>query len=161
MSMANIWLNMDDIKGEAQDFGHEDEIEVLSWSLRKFKTARTATGKATSVEHLYFTHEASVASASLASHMTANKIAGKAVLSVRKPTAQALPGTLGKLSPPIDFFKITLTNVMVMSINTIGFSGGTFEEIALSFDSIKKEYAKMNMGVSGGVASSFYDMKSA
>jgi type VI secretion system secreted protein Hcp len=162
VSATNIWLKMTGIEGEAQDFGHEGEIEVMSWSLQKIKTQRTAKGKATAVEHLHFIHQVDLASAILASHMTANKVADKAVLSVRNPSAQArIGGGFGKMLPPIDFFRITLTNVMVMKMTTIGFAGGCYEEVELSFDSITKEYEKMKNGISGGVATAVYRLGEA
>jgi hypothetical protein len=48
-----------------------------------------------------------------------------------------------------------------MAIRTFGFAGGIYEEVALSFDSIRKEYTKMNNGLTGGVATAIYHLGEA
>ncbi|SAK64843.1 Hcp1 family type VI secretion system effector [Caballeronia pedi] len=156
MSGSNIWLKMSDIEGDSTDFGHEGEIDVMSWRWRLSKGSRNAVGKATTVHHLSIAHPVGAMSTSLISHMTMNRVAGEAVLSWRDPTAQAIPAGLGKVTPPKDSVKIIMKNVMIMDIEPFGYQMGHFEEVLLSFDVVKIESIKLRAGIPAGTVTAQY-----
>ncbi|BBU27642.1 hypothetical protein BTHE68_13760 [Burkholderia sp. THE68] len=154
--MSNIWLKIDGIEGLATDLGHEGEIEVLSWWWGLTKSSRNAVGKATTVHHLSIVRDMDAVTPSLISCMTMNKVAKEAVLSLRSPFAQAIPGGIGKVIPPKDATKIIMKNVLIMKISPRGSAVGHFEQVTLSFDEVRFESVKMKAGIPCGTAIAQY-----
>ncbi|WP_244849616.1 type VI secretion system tube protein Hcp [Caballeronia sp. SL2Y3] len=160
MAGSNIYIKIDGITGESTVFGHEGEIEVVSWDWELFRNSRDQSPhKRTSVGHLSFVHEVSLASSGLLNYLVLNKVANKAVLRANKPTAQPqAAGIVGKLLPPQPFLSLTLQNVMVMSIKPYGCMAGHYEQVDLSFTKFKHEYAAGVAGLPGPKATVEYDL---
>ncbi|VXC97310.1 Hcp1 family type VI secretion system effector [Burkholderia sp. 8Y] len=160
MAGSNIYIKIDGITGESAVFGHEGEIEVVSWDWVLYRNSRDqAPTKKTSVGNLTFVHEVSLASSGLLNYLIQNKMAPKAVLSANKPTAQPqAAGIVGKLLPAQPFLSLTLQNVMVMSVKPYGCMGGHYEQVELSFTKFKHDYAVGVAGLPGPKATVEYDL---
>ncbi|WP_250517417.1 type VI secretion system tube protein Hcp [Caballeronia sp. INDeC2] len=158
--MTNIDLKIEGITGESAAFGHEGEIDVLSWDWLLFRPSRDRSpANRTSVGHINFVHEVGLASSGLLNYMTQNKIAAKALLRAYKPTAQPQAmGLVGNVVPPQPFLSLSLENVMVMSIKPYGCVGGHYEQVELSFTKSKHEYAKEVAGILGPKATVEHDL---
>ena len=150
---TEIFLKIDGINGEARDDSHLDEIDVHAWRWRAEQESAMLSGGGgkpkCSVHDLVVVHAIDKATPNLmAACLTSRKI-NKAVLTLRKAG-----GT------PIDFFKITLSDVIITCINPHGNEGGHFEEIHLSFSKIKQEYLLQNsLGGSAGMVTGSFDIK--
>ncbi|MDR5745114.1 type VI secretion system tube protein Hcp [Caballeronia sp. LZ029] len=159
--MTNIYLKIDGITGESNVFGHEGEIDVVSWDWLLSRNVRDQSPQnKTSVDHLTFVHEVGLASSGLLNYLIQNRVAAKALLRAYKPTAQPQAvGAVGTLLPPQPFLSLTLENVMVMSIKPYDCAGGHYEEVGLSFSEFKHEYAKGVAGLPGPKATVEHDLR--
>lgn len=123
------------IKGEAQDKGHKDEIDVLGWTwgMEGNLIHGQATGK-TSVRELKFTKQVDKASTGLMSALRSNEVIKKAVLTVRKAGN----------SNPIEYYTITIEKGRIVSlIQQSGEEAGAAtinEEVSIAFSKVSVEY---------------------
>lgn len=129
------FLRLEDIKGEATDKRHSQEIQILAWSWGLSQTvARTSGG--TSVgkpdfQNLQLTKYSDASSPALLAACARGDIIKKGVLTVRK-----VAGT------SIDFYQIELEQILISSI-TLGGSGGEdrlTENISLNFGKLRVTY---------------------
>lgn len=159
--MSNIFMKIEGVTGESIVFGHEGEIDVISWEWGMHQLSRdhTSSTKKATIEHISFVHEIDLASNGLMHMFLQNKLAPKALLSFRRPDAQspAAQGLAGKVLPPPDYLKIHLDDVMVNRIEPFGSTYGHYERVTVSFNAFKREYIPQTaQGVSSGVASVQY-----
>ena len=125
-----------EIKGESADQTHKDQIDVLAWSWGLANSGTTQVGGAggagvASFRDLSLTKYVDKASPALMQKCANGGHMTEATLIVRKA------GTT-----PIEYIKITMTEVMVTSVSTGG-SGGEdrlTENITLNFAKVKFEY---------------------
>jgi type VI secretion system secreted protein Hcp len=125
-----------EIKGEAQDSSHKNEIEVLAWSWgmqgKPSLGGGTATGKAT-IRELRITKRVDKASTALMSALRTNEVIKEAKLTLRK---------IGK--SPLEYLKITIEDGRVMSLDIeagdVAGSPGLLEKVSFSFNKISIEY---------------------
>jgi type VI secretion system secreted protein Hcp len=143
---VDIFMKIDGIDGESQDAKHASEIEVLSfnWGATQDSSMHVGTGGGAgkvSVDDLTFVHNVDKGSPILAQHCMSGKHLPKAVLTVRKAGEN-----------PLDYYKITMTDVLVSSVSVGG-----------SNDKGKVEYQPQGKdgSASGGVVVGQYDIKAA
>ncbi len=125
-----------EIKGESTDKVHKDKIDVLAWSWGMSNSGTTHVGGAggagkVNVQDLSLTKYVDRASPALMQKCANGGHMTEATLIVRKAGAN-----------PIEYIKITMTEVMVTSVSTGG-SGGEdrlTENITLNFAKVKFEY---------------------
>jgi type VI secretion system secreted protein Hcp len=153
---VDMFLKLDDIKGEAHDAKHKDEIDVLSWSWGVTQSGTThaggggGSGKA-NFQDLTVTKWVDLASPKLLSAASTGKHLKEALLTVRKAGDK-----------PLEYLKITLTDCLISSVTTGG-SGADdrlTENIGINFAKVKFEYtAQKPDGSAGGVMPFGYDIK--
>jgi len=152
----DIFLKIDGIEGESQDSSHKNEIEVLDWSWKISQASSMhsgsggGAGKAT-VDDLSFTHRVDKSSPNLMKYCLTGKHIAEAKLTVRKAGGN-----------PLEFLKITMTDVIVSRVQPSGQSSedAIHEQVSLAFSKVKQEYAVQNaQGGSAGAITAGYDIK--
>jgi type VI secretion system secreted protein Hcp len=134
---VDMFIKIDDIKGESQDKAHEGEIDVLAWSWGMSQSGTMHTGGGggggkVSVQDLSFTKYIDKSSSNLAEYCAQGNQYKEAKLTVRKAGGKE----------PLEYFIITMKDVIVTSISTGG-SGGEdrlTENVSLNFALFKTEY---------------------
>ncbi len=133
---VDMFLKLDDVKGESSDDKHRDEMDVLDWSWGMSQSGTTHVGAGggagkVSVNDLSITKYVDKASPTLIISCCNGKYFSEGVLTVRKA------GETG-----LEYLRITMKVVLVSSISTGG-SGGEdrlTEKITLNFAEFKVEY---------------------
>lgn len=133
---ADMFLKIDDIKGESQDAKHKDEIEVLSWTWGMVQPGSAHSGSGAGagkidVRDLTFIKYLDRSTPNLIKLCCTGKHFAKATLVVRKAG-----GT------PVEWFRVVLTNGLVSGIKCGGGSGDErfTESVTLNFASFNVEY---------------------
>ena len=136
MAQADMFLKLTNIKGEALDAKHKDEIEVLSWSFgaSQIGSAHGGTGSGTgkvSIQDLTITHYVDTASTDLLKLLTNGKHIDEGVLTVRKAGGTHL-----------EYLKIKMIQVMVTHISNGGGAGQdrVMENVTLNFRKFTQIY---------------------
>ncbi|WP_027815620.1 Hcp family type VI secretion system effector [Paraburkholderia bannensis] len=152
--MADIFIKIDGIAGESLDATHPDEIEVLHWGWAVTQKSSIHSGSGggaakASVEDLSFTHQIDRASPNLAGYAFRGQHIAQAVLTMRKA---------GGL--PLEYFRITLYDVVITHVEPAAGSGLALEHVRLSFARMKQEYLVQNaIGGSQGTITTLIDVK--
>ncbi|MDD7972865.1 Hcp family type VI secretion system effector [Roseinatronobacter alkalisoli] len=112
---VDILLKIDGIKGESVIDGHQDEIDVLSWSwgMTQSGTTHTATGGGggkVNVSDITFTKLVDIATHELIKACTSGRHIKEATLVVRKAGG----------AKPINYLTLKMWEVLVSSYNTGG-----------------------------------------
>lgn len=132
---SDYLLELDGIKGESMDEKHKDKIEIdsFSWGVSNAgnmgRGGGGGTGKA-DFQDLTFTKETDKSSPLLVKAAASGEHIKKAVLTARKA---------GGKGGQVEYFKITLEDVMVSSFTTGGNSGSS----SIPIDSFSLNYTKM------------------
>jgi len=136
MAQADMFLKLTNIKGEALDSKHKDEIEVLSWSFGASQTgsAHLGTGSGTgkvAIQDLTVTHYVDTSSTDLLKHLTNGKHIDEGMLVVRKAGGTHL-----------EYLKIKMIQVMVTHISNGGGAGQdrVTENVTLNFRKFTQIY---------------------
>lgn len=132
------------IKGEAQDATHKNEIEVSGWSwgMEQLPSlgGTTARGRAT-MRELEIRKRVDAASTALMGALRHNELIKEAILTVRKAGDK-----------PLEFLKIVISDGRVASINVEIEDGArtaeVYEKVTFAFNKIRVEYAQQ--GKTGG-----------
>ena len=141
----DIFIKIGDLKGESVDEKHKDEIQVLAWSWGMSQSGTThmgpggGSGKA-SFQDLSITHYIDKCSPNLMLACANGKHFSEALLTVRKAGEK-----------PLEYLKITMTDLIVTSVTTGG-SGGEdrlTENVSLNFAKFKVEYTPQKKDGSG------------
>src|SRR4051794_22364914 len=114
---VDMFLKIDDVKGESRDSKHAGEIDILAWSWGMSQSGTTHTGGGggagkVSVNDLSLTKYVDKSSPGLMLACCNGKHYKEALLTVRKAGEK-----------PLEYVKITLKEVIVSAISTGG-SGG-------------------------------------
>lgn len=141
----DIFIKIGDLKGESIDDKHKDEIQLLAWSWGMSQSGTTHAGPGggsgkVSVQDLSFTHYIDKVSPNLMLACANGKHFSEALLTVRKAGEK-----------PLEYLKITLTDLIVTSVTTGG-SGGEdrlTENVSLNFAKFKVEYTPQKKDGSG------------
>ena len=147
MAIADMFLKVHGVTGEAADPDHKGEIEVVSWSWGMKGSVSVTSGKgakATATE-LHVIKRVDQASATLMKYLWTNKLVNQAQLTVRKA---------GKT--PLEYFKIELENVRVTSFTTESEGTELVERVTLGYSKVKASYVPQDgSGAQGGGANVF------
>ena len=154
---SDMFLKIDGIKGESNDGKCKDQIDVLSFSWGAHQQSSMSggggggAGKA-SVNELSITHMVDKASPNLLLHLMGGKHIKEALLTVRKAG-----GT------PLDYFKVTMKDLIISSVQHGGSNGGDglTEVVSLSFSEFKMEYQPQGKDgkAEGGAITAAWDIK--
>ena len=134
--MSPIYIKIDGFPGEATAKGHEDEIEVLSfsWGLSNSSSivigGGGGAGKA-SFKDFSFTNVVHKSSPKLMLACASGQHIDNAVLTIRKAGES-----------PVDYLKLTFEEVFVSSFDQAGDEGGDrpVENLTLAFFKVKFDY---------------------
>ena len=145
---VDMFLKLDDIKGESRDSKHKDEVDVLAWSGGMSQSGTTLGGGGggagkVNVQDLSLTKYVDKSSPNLIMSACNGKHYKEALLTVRKAGEK-----------PLEYLKITMKEVLVSSVSTGG-SGGEdrlTENVTLNFASFKVEYAPQKADGTGEAA---------
>ena len=145
---VDMFLKLDDIKGESIDHKHKDEVDVLAWSWGLSQSGTTHMGGGggagkVNVQDLSLTKYVDKSSPNLIIATCNGKHYKQAVLTVRKAGENAL-----------EYLKITMKEVLISSVSTGG-SGGEdrlTENVTLNFGWFKVEYTPQKSDGTGDAA---------
>ncbi len=152
----DLFLKINGIDGESMDAMHKNEIEILSWRWRVTQESNMhagsggGAGKAT-VGDLSFQHAVDRASPNLLKYCLTGKHISEAILTVRKAGGN-----------PLEYMKITMTDVIVTKVEPMGNSSSEriYEDVCLAFSKVSQEYVIQNQqGGSGGTVTATFDIK--
>jgi type VI secretion system secreted protein Hcp len=146
---VDMFLKIDDIKGESSDSKHKDEIEVLAWSWGMSQSGSTHSGSGSgsgkvSVQDISITKPVDRASPNLMKMCCTGQHFKTAMLVVRKAGGKS----------PVEYIKLELKEGIVSSVQTGG-SGGEdrlTENVTLNFGAFKYEYTPQKADGSGDAA---------
>src|SRR2546421_4666432 len=135
---VDMFIKIGDLKGESRDNKHKDEIDILAWSWGMSNSGSAHTGGGAgagkvNVEDLSFTKYLDKSSPDLMLACCNGKHYTDAQLIVRKAGEK-----------PLEYVKITLTEVMITAVTTGG-SGGEdrlTENVTLNFAQVKVDYVE-------------------
>lgn len=133
---VDAYLKIGDVKGESVVKGFEGQIDVLSWSWGMSQTGTTHRGTGggagrVDVQDMTFTHYVDAASSNLMLACCNGKHYPDALLTVRKAGEK-----------PLDYLKITMTDLIITSVSTGGSKGEELvaETVSINFAKVKVEY---------------------
>lgn len=150
------FLKLGDLKGESIVKGFEDQIQLLSWSWGMTQSGTTHTGLGggagkVNVSDLTLTKYTDSASPNLFSACCTGKHFESAIITMRKSGGQ-----------PLDYLKLTLTDIIVTSVSTGGSGGEDLlsENVSLNFAQFKYEYQPQDAkgGKKGGAITASYNI---
>lgn len=153
---VDMFLKLDGVEGESTDKVHGKEIDVLSWSFGASQSGSMAMGGGggagkVSFQEFHFGHKVDKSSPKLFEALVTGKHLKDATFVIRKAGGN-----------PVEYLKITLTDVLVSSYSTGGSSGEDIptESISLNFAQIKMTYLEQDEKGSAGAATEFgWDLK--
>ena len=155
---VDAFLKLDGIKGESQDSKHKDEIEIesFSWGVTQSGTLAFGggggAGKA-QFQDFHFTNKVSKASPQLFLKCVTGEHIKIGTLSLRKA---------GGEGPGIEFYKITLSDVLVSSYQSGGSAGGDIptDQFSLNFAKVEYSFATQKAdGTIGETINAGFDLK--
>lgn len=154
---VDMFIKLGDIKGESSDAGHKEEIDVLAWSWGMSNSGSMQSGGGggagkANVQDVSFTKYMDKASPNLIQFCCSGKHFDKAILTLRKAGDK-----------PLEYFKLTLEDVLITSVSTGG-SGGEdrlTENVTLNFAKFKVSYQPQSKtgGPEGGSIDSGWDVE--
>ena len=157
MALVDYFLKMDGIDGESQDHKHKGEIDVQSFSWGETQTGTHAAGGGggagkVSMQDFHFVMNVNKSSPKLMLACANGEHIKKAVLTCRKA---------GKDQQ--EFYKITLSDVLVSSFQTGGNGHSDIvptDQISLNYAKIEWEYKEQKSdGTLGGSVKAGFDLK--
>lgn len=145
---VDMFIKIGDVKGEAQDKDHMDEIDVLAWSWGLSQSGTTHMGGGggsgkVNVQDLSFTKYIDKSSPDLMLACCNGKHYPEAVLIVRKAGEK-----------PLDYVKIKMEDLIISSLSTGG-SGGEdrlTENVTLNFAKVTVDYKEQTKTGAAGAA---------
>ena len=145
---VDMFMKIDDIKGESIDSKHPNEIQVLSWSWGMSQSGTTHTGPGggagkVNVHDLTFTKYVDTATPNLIKYCCSGKHFVQALLTIRKAGDN-----------PLEYLKIKVSDLLISSLST----GGTgsedriTESVTLNFAKFEVDYTPQTAKGTGGAA---------
>lgn len=132
----DVFLKIDDIKGESRDDKHKDEIDVLSWSWGLTNPGSAALGRGggggggkASFQDISITKLVDKASADLMLHCANGKHIDEATLIVRKSGER-----------PLEYIFVKMNDVMVTSVLQEGEAGDVEPSESVTFNYAEVEF---------------------
>lgn len=155
---VDMFIKIGDVKGEARDKAHKEEVDVLAWSWGMSQSGSMHQGSGggagkVSVQDLSFTKYVDKASTVLMQKCCEGKHFPEATLVVRKAGGDA----------QVEYLKIKMTDVLVTNVSTGG-SGGEdrlTENVTLNFAKFELEYQEQDEkgAKKGGAVKAGWNMK--
>ena len=143
MAIADMFLMVHGVTGEAKDPEHMEEIEVQAWSWDMENTRDPLAGKhegESTMGELHVVKRVDLSSPTLMKFLRQAKIISHATLTVRKA---------GK--DPLEYFKIELEKVRVTSLRTESENAELVEHVKLGFSHVRVVYTPQDdTGGKGG-----------
>jgi len=143
MAIADMFLKVQGVTGEASDADHKGEIDVVSWSWGMESPREAMTGLAKGrvvVSELEIVKRVDQSSPTLMSYLRTNKVVPEASLTVRKAGER-----------PFEYFKIELQNAKITSLRAESSGDELVERLNLGFSKLKVVYTPQGKtGGSGG-----------
>jgi type VI secretion system secreted protein Hcp len=135
---VDIFLKIGDIKGEAKDHAHKEEIDVLAWNwgMAQHGSGHVGGGSGSgkvSVQDLTFTKYLDKSTPDLMLSCCNGKHFPEAKLTVRKAGEN-----------PLEYLLITMNDVLITSLGTggSGHEDRLTEHVTLNFAKVKVEYTE-------------------
>jgi type VI secretion system secreted protein Hcp len=149
---VDFFLELDGIKGEAQDKAHKDKIDVLSWSWGASQSGTTHMGGGSGSGKAYFqdlniTKYVDKSTPVLLQYLSTGKHIAKGTLFVRKAAGDS----------PVEYIKVEIKDIIVSNLSTGG-SGSDdriTESCTLNFGEYKYIYTEQKPDGSKGAAPEF------
>jgi type VI secretion system secreted protein Hcp len=157
MATVDCFLKVEGVEGESTDAKHKGEIDLESWNWGESQTGSHSAGGGGGagkvvMQDLHFMMKVSKASPKLMLACATGEHFKKAVLTCRKA---------GKDQQ--EYYKVTLTDLLVSSYQTGGTSSGDgvpTDQISLNFSRIEFEYKEQKPdGSVGSPVKAGYDLK--
>lgn len=155
MATADIFLKLTDIKGEAKDSKHKQEIDIDSFSFGMSNGGAWASGGGggagkVAFQDISISKYADSSTGPLMQACANGDHIKEGIITVRKAG--------GKQE---EFYKITLTDIIVTSVQNTGAAGGNPQEaVSLNFGMIKFDYKEQQAdGTLAGVVKFGWDVK--
>jgi len=157
MAIADYFLKVDGVEGEAPDSKHKNEIELESWSWGETQSGTHAAGGGggagkVAMQDFHFVMRVNKASPKLMLACATGQHIKEATLTCRKA---------GKEQQ--EFLKVKFTDLLVSSYQTGGSANGDvvpLDQISLNFAKIEFEYKEQKAdGTLGGAVKAGYDLK--
>ena len=134
------FIKIEGVDGESKDHKHAGEIDVLAWSWGMSQSGTTHMGGGSgagkvNVNDVSFTKYIDKSTHALMLSCCNGKHHGEALLTVRKAGEN-----------PVEYLKITMTDLIITSVSTGG-SGGEdrlTENVTLNFAKVKVEYTEQD-----------------
>jgi type VI secretion system secreted protein Hcp len=154
----DAYLQIDGIKGESADSGHQGWIELTSahWGVVQPRSATVSTSGGHSAERcehrtLSFSKHVDLASPILMQHCSMGKTIPKAKLEFMRADGD------GK---PVKYYQVELENVMISHMDQLMRDGGVLhDEIGLRFAKVKWTYTQQKIaGGAGGSTAGGWDL---
>jgi type VI secretion system secreted protein Hcp len=143
---VDIFMKIDDIKGEATDDKHKDLIEVISWNwgMSQSGNAHMGTGAGAGkvdVQNLTFTKYVDTSSPNLIKLCCKGKHFDTATLYVRKAASEK----------PMEYLKIEMYDGLISEVSVAGTGADErfVENVSLNFASFKYYYTPQSKGQPG------------
>ncbi|TFW35556.1 Hcp family type VI secretion system effector [Massilia horti] len=145
----DVYLQIDGIKGESQDSGHQGWIELASasWGVIQPRSTTVSTGGGHTSERcdhrtLLVSKLADLASPILLQHCSMGKTIPKAKLEFMRADGD------GK---PVRYYQVELENVMIASMEQMVSQGSiVHDSIGLRFSKVKWTYTQQKIGGGAG-----------
>jgi type VI secretion system secreted protein Hcp len=148
VAIADMFLKVEGVTGEAGDADHKGEIEVVSWSWGLHAQLDAATGKARGkarMSELQVVKRVDQSSPTLMNYLKTNKVAKTAKLTVRKA---------GKT--PLEYYTIELYEARITSVKNESEAAELMERVNLGFTRVVVSYTPQDStGAKGGGANVF------
>lgn len=131
---VDIFLKIDDIKGESADKTHGGEIDVLTWSwgMTQSGTSHSGTGAGAGkvdIHDITISKFIDLSSPNLIKACCNGKPYGQALLTVRKAGSQ-----------PLEYIKLKLINVIIAAVSTTGSGSDDRQTESVTLNFAKYEY---------------------
>lgn len=148
MAIADMFLKVEGVTGEASDADHKGQIDVMSWSWAMDAPVTMTTGAAAgmvSVGELHIVKHVDQSSPTLMRFLRNRKPVSSAQLIVRKA------GTT-----PLEYFTIDLQNVRINGLRAESHDSELIEHVRLGFQKMRVSYTPQGTtGARGGGANQF------
>jgi len=148
VAIADMFLKVEGVTGEASDADHKGEIDVMSWSWAMDAPVTMTTGAAAgmvSVGELHIVKHVDQSSPTLMRFLRNRKPVSSAQLIVRKA------GTT-----PLEYFTIDLQNVRINGLRAESHDSELIEHLRLGFQKMRVSYTPQgSTGARGGGANQF------
>ena len=157
MAIADYFLKLDGVEGEAHDDKHKNEIDLESWSWGETQTGTHGAGGGggagkVAMQDFHFVMRVNKASPKLMLACATGQHIKEGILTCRKA---------GKEQQ--EFLKVKFTDLLVSSYQTGGSANGDvvpLDQISLNFAKIEVEYKEQKAdGTLGGAVKAGYDLK--